>query len=730
MKIPYQHYWGILLSILIITSCEREVHERYQVPDELNSTIYKALKNNESYSLFTEAIDSAKLGRMCDGRAALTVFAPDNIAVTKWMLERSYNAISDIPKDELELMVKSHVVENIFEEQQINQLGKDVVYRLMTLAQKAISVDSSYTGSTYWVHHEKKMMPVFTPTMFTSEKLSDPEYNYKYVFNKEYNGRLMYSNAGVVEYSIPCTNGYLYHLDDVVTNTSNLEEVLKGKDDYSLMLALFSMAAYYEYDRAKSDLYSHIANHIYNKKYRDVPGISAEQKGVTLKDKMSSSSTIFAVRDDVLVNYLKETFINEEVRSIGDISLISLAFVLKYLSASDLIGWPEKIENQTFRNDFGSYINFDVNNDVDFVEYTSNGLMYGLKKMPPVSLFNSIMRLPFTNPNYSYFLYAAQYANVLNLLVNNRYDFSAFIPENSAWEDGGIKLDVGHPSMLGDETFQIFNHYLNRWDVATPAAIGRFVKNHIVKNITQVSDEWQLAETLNDYGLVFLSNDGIVGGGNQYAGEIVNFTDTEKQASNGRYNTVDNTVKLMPYTFGQVLRMNPEFKEFYNLIDKTGGWQESRGDVMGISWLPPDLYNLFVPSNEAILAAFDAGIIPIEPDSTLTKEQLNDPTTSKAVIYAPLVNWLRYYFVGLGSLVRTQYILPTELVDGGWDTPVVDKKNSTPDEEVYHKLHLKFSPNEQKVIGEDGREANIMLEGTAISSNALIYKINNVVSFR
>ncbi|TKG96985.1 hypothetical protein EYV94_00735 [Puteibacter caeruleilacunae] len=731
MKIKYGFY-GILLILLILSvSCEKELHERYKDPDNLNSTIYKELKNNESFSLFVEALDRLELARSCDGRAALTVFAPDNDAINRWMTANSYNKISDIPLEELSLAVKSHVIENIFNEEQVNQLDYDVVYRLMSLAQKSIVAETqASTGKSFHVYNEKKMMPVFTPTMFAAEKISDPAFNYKYIFGKDYNDRMMFANAKVTEFSIPCTNGYLYHVDDVVTSITNFEDILKEKNDYSLMASMYDRCSSYEYDKAMSEEYVGIADSIFTKTYSNSPEINTEQYGTLLAEKMKASATYFAVKNTVLENYLMQTFFNEKVSAIDDISIISIGFVLKYLSGENLIGWPEKIQGGTFRNNFGSYINFDINSDVDFVNYASNGLVYGLNRMPEITLFSSIMKIPFTDPDYSYFLYAAQFANILDLLVNNRYDYTAFLPKNEDWEDAGIKLDVGDPNLLGDEEFQIWNFNNSRWEGASQAAIRRFVKNHIVKNFTNLTNDMVLAETLNDFGLVFLSNQGVVGGGNQYAGEVAEFTSDETNASNGRYYTTNKVVKLMPYSYGEVMKTNPEFQEFYKLVDKTGGWRKSGGKITGINWLPPNTYNIFIPSNEAILAALEEGKIPVDPDPSLSEEEINDPDISKAVKFEPLVDWLKYYFVGLNGLVRTQFILPTEQFDAGMDTPLVDEENSTNEEDVYHQLHIKFSSEELKIIGKDGDEANVQLDGTALGANALIYKVDHVVSYQ
>ncbi len=735
MRIKQKITFGIIILFLSFISCEQKLDERYIIPEEYSMTIYKTLQENESYSLFVDAIDQAGLTRQVDGRAALTVFAPNNEAVTKWLDERSVSKIVDADQEQLELMVKSHIVENIFNEQQLRKFGYNVIYKVMTTAEKKISTEIDVKNNrVYTIHHQKKMMPVFSPEVFQNEGIQDPGANYSYIMENDYNNRLMFANTYITEFNILCTNGVLYYVNDVVNTIDNFETVLDNNDDYSLMYEIYQHYARYSYNSSISQEYSQISgDSIFTKNYYNVPRINTEHHGQTLMDKMTTTASLFAVKNNQLENYLNETFVNitDGASSIADINQISLGFLLRYLSADGMIAWPEKIQNRNFRNDFGSFIQFDIDTDVDFVKYASNGLMYGLNEMPEITLFSSIMQLPFTSPVYNYFLHAAEYANIINHLTDQRFNYMAFIPHNNAFTDMGIILDVGDPDVLGDETFQVFNYALNQWQVGWPGRIRQLIQNHVIKDFPQeLTEEWVLAETLNDFGLVLVSEEGVIGGGNQYAGEIARFENSAREASNGQYYTVDRGVKLPAYNLGEVIRTNPDFMEFNKLVGITGGWRILNGRAENPAWLPPNRYNVFIPSNDVIQQALDDGLIPVDPNPDLTEEQLNDPNISLAIKYEPLVKWLKYYFVGLDGLFRTQYILPTDRIDGTMDTALIDEERSMEEETVvFHKLELKFNQSEQKIIGKDGREAHLLLEGTALSNNALIYKIDNIVNY-
>lgn len=735
MRIKQLSPYVIFVLLISFTSCEKKLADRYIIPEEMNRTIYTALQEDENYSLFVEAIDQVGLTRQCDGRAALTVFAPDNESVNEWLQENALSDIKDADPDQLELMVKSHFVENIFTEAQLKQMEFDVIYKVMTLSEKKLSEErEEKSNRVYTLHHQKKMMPLFSPDVFQKEGIEDPEENYNYIMGNDYNNRLMYANAGVTEFAIPCTNGYLYYLDDVVNTIDNFEEILKERTDYSVMYDLYQNFARYSYNSEISQKYSEIsADSIFTKTYYNVPPINTEQYGQSLNDKMTTTASLFAVKNEPLLNYLNETFVDISggVSSVEDINQVSLGFLLRYLSSRDLTAWPELIRNGKFRNDFGSFIDFDLSNGVDFVDYASNGLVYGLNEMPDITLFSSIMQLPFTLSGYNYFLYAAEYANTIDILTDQRYNYMAFIPHNNTFPDMGLDIDIGDPDVLGDEKFQVKNYATNQWQEGWSGRVRQLVQNHVIKNFPEeLTEEWVLAETLNDFGLVFISEEGVIGGGNQYLGEVVHFTGSERAASNGKFYVVDKGVKLPSYNLGEVIRTNPEFLEFNKLVEITGGWTMVGGKAENPQWLPPNRYNAFIPSNEVIEQALEEGLIPVEPNPELTEEQLNDPNISKAVKYAPLVKWLKYYFVGLDGFFRTQYILPTERIDGNMDTALRDEERSEEEEEdVYYTLALKFNQNEQKIIGQDGREAYLQLDGTALSNNALIYKIDNIVSY-
>ncbi|MGQ1787432.1 fasciclin domain-containing protein [Saccharicrinis sp. GN24d3] len=720
----------LLIFSLLLIACEKEVHDRYKAPKNLEGTIYKRLASSENHQLLVESIKVLKLEDLVDGRAAITVFAPNDAAINKWLEANGAKGIQDVDKDLLNNMVRLHFVENIFTEQQINMLNDNPIKRLKTYSQKPFSIEEK-NGKQYHVHYENKMVSVFTPTLFSAEKLTDPNMNYQVVFDKDYNGKLMFGNAAVTESEIPCTNGYLYHIDEVVNTMENVEDWLKSHDDYNVMASLYERVKDYSYDAVSSQKYTQIADSIFKTKYRNAGQISAEVLSSDFITNMQDNPSYFMITDDVLLDYINTYLLNENVPTIDDISDITVGYLLGYLSSQNF-AWPAKIQDKSFRNDFGSYFNFNLETELNDVAMCSNGLVYGIKKMPQIDMFSSIMRHAFTDPGYSKFLYAAEYADVMPELLNGRKTLRAYMPDNDVWSRAKVNINVGDPNVIGDEVFSIFDLQTGQNTLAGRGTIKRIVYSHILENVKEVGDNMIIGETMNDYDVVIFNKSQIMGAGNYHlTSSPVNVLDEGIECSNGEVFKVDDLVMPTGMSVFEIINKKPEYSEFNKLMQMVDGYNKNnRGIITSCPFIQGYRFTTFIPTNDVLLNAISENKVPIDvvnPD--ISDEIFNDPNVKNYIKYKPLADWLSYYFVKMDGTFRTNYYLPYEELNAPFSTSLMDKKNSTSKKTVYYDLFLQFNEDAKKVKGIDGQEANLILDQIGLSSNALIYSIDNVVSY-
>jgi uncharacterized surface protein with fasciclin (FAS1) repeats len=733
----------LLLSCvaLLLVSCEKELHDRYKTPDNINGTIYKQLKASPNHQLFAKAIELVDMKNNLDGRAPMTVFAPNDDSMKKWLASKNASSIEDVDKADLEIAINVHLVRNVFSNELINQMNDIVPRRLKTFAKKPISFETS-DNKEYALYHGEKFMPVFTPNVFAEDEISDPNYNIQKIFNKAYNGSLMYGNSNVTE-TLTCTNGYLNYVDDVVKTSSNVEDWIQNNSEYSLMADLYQRYSFYDYDSRYSEKYAQYADSIFIKFYAagniNQESTAALFSGSLLTYSMVEERSFFMIKDASLRDYLERELLNSEVSSINEINPVTSIYFLRNLLGYETY-WPENINSDIFRNQFGAKLSIDIDADVDTVAMCSNGLVYGLNKVPEIEVFNSVIDLPFKYPSSDYMLYLASYSQTMNELLDARTSKKAYLADNDAWKRAGITIDIKDPKKLGDEEFTLTPE--GRDVDATPVNVSRWVLGQFITNEIPFNDEFDLGLTLNNFQVVLVKEDEILGGGDIYLNESsAQIISTGVERSNGTRFQVDDIIKPSLSLCWEIISKDDNYAELYKLFQKVGGFKTNSetGEFGSCPFIPSGpYYTIFAPTNEAIIEALDNGEIPIdEINPDLSQEQIDNPNTPKHLVYSELANWLKYHFVPINPNTRDNYYLPNENQDAPVESALLDLNNSTQQKKVYYELSLLIQGdpdtgvnNGFSVTGQNGASANVLKDRMGLCNKSLIYSIDNVISFK
>jgi len=277
------------LSLLVFFGCQKEMDEKYIRPDWLAGKLYTQIKTVPELSTFAELLHVSGYDTIIDVSGSYTVFAPSNDAFKKYFQENSkYKSVADIPKAEVNRLVKYHLVQNPWSKKQLRSLdydgwidtlsltrnlpkgykretlllGKNQKYGVAwskykkqgsTLKRTNI-IDSTQTSWTRRVYTDsRKFSPIFYKEYFDIYDLAATT-DYAFYFGRPFENisDLYYSNAKIVGDEVFAENGFVYMVDRVVEPLQNGVEILTDKTksnsytSYFNLVNLFSQMEYNE----------------------------------------------------------------------------------------------------------------------------------------------------------------------------------------------------------------------------------------------------------------------------------------------------------------------------------------------------------------------------------------------------------------------------------------------------------------------------------------------------
>ena len=180
---------------------------------------------------------------------------------------------------------------------------------------------------------------------------------------------------------------------------------------------------------------------------------------------------------------------------------------------------------------------------------------------------------------------------------------------------------------------------------------------------------------------------------------LATITDPNKKMSNGYFHGIDKVIYNPQLSLYQTIassntsiipQINPQFLKFKELVSLAGLASKDFGGITAIDINKK--YTLFMPSNDAIIAAQVAGTLPktgAQGSQTLTTAQK-----------ARLVNWVKYF------LVPDQEIFTDGKVAGVFSTSKPDPA-STPANPLFLPLNVSYSAGVLTVTDNTGRSAKV-----------------------
>lgn len=637
------------LGLLALWSCQEDKIDPYARPEWLAGKVYTQLKLQPELSTFAKCLELTEFDKLLDVSGSYTVFAPTNDAFTQFFQSHpTYKKVEDIPKAELERIVRYHILQNPWSKNQLRSLDvfgwidpKDPTnneprgYKRQTLL---LDKDPKYgifgeyrnlrnylsivdTTSSPWRRREaldsRKYAPIFFKEYFDIYELSSADYEFYFNRPIESPSDLYYAGAKVLGQEVFAENGFVYKVDRVVLPLKNAYQILaspNGSASYRNFLNFINTFPEFTYNDRKTMAQAGASEGLRVDSLFDLayPLLTFNIN----RERTKAPPSTFGLPDNVSVRYHHgliaptneafDAFVQEylvggskwgSIRNTPD--HIRRIIANTYMSVNPI--YPTDM-SKGFYNGELDIVKLDPT-DVVHKEYGSNSTFIGVKKAIVPRAFKSVTGPIYTQRGYSRVMYAIQLAGLLPALKRQNQDYMLFVEsDESLRTDSSLVYDEARNRfsvfVLNPGSFQEFGLTTN--DLRT------MLMNHIALEQPKRTARVEFIPNMNGNFIVVNNVTGEVRGtdvttkgfsGTQTVQEFPK--KISDNADNGTTWEVNNWFSFSAIDLYN--RISTSYPAFHNIMRAAGLALEKEYRYSFIS--ESEYYTVFVP-NDAALANF------------------------------------------------------------------------------------------------------------------------------
>ncbi|MDB5003311.1 MAG: hypothetical protein JWQ34_1536 [Mucilaginibacter sp.] len=655
----------LLFTIFVGSGCKKNYSQIYNAPQGQAATIYPQLLLDSTLSVFVAAVNRVPgLKDELSSSGLFTVMAPNNAAFAKYFASSTqYKKLDDIPIPVLTQMIKYHILKWMLFQGNFISPSADPTLNLDIYKYETRAV-ASYFDPTLkkGVFYPSKMIQVYTPRFFSYYNVTSQDYTDVFgptsVVNTQTQMNVM--GATVIKKDIASGNGALHIIDRVLEPVYNIAQELENNTeyvDYNRLLKRRFLT--YSYNAAGTKAQGNngdvngdgVVDSLFTRSYLTEPNLDNENPILATK---SQSFTIFVPSSTSFKDYLNTKLLANFYNIEDSIPTHTLLLLYKSHLVSTM-DWPSKVTSGLTSNYTGDKVSLS-RSDIKSIKMTSNGLMYTTNKVIEPLSFAAIPGPAFFSPTYWYFAEALIRTNLLSLLSSKDGQFTAFVPTNAAFLARGIYW-TDHP-VSGPAGFY---RKVNTVETAVSIAeLTNLVGNHIIMN-NQISTSSMQGTTDKFYPtqngtFVSTANSRVTG---PERDTVITVTNPDILKSNGYFQGINkliwypdnlyNIVNAASTSLTAIPQINPQYAKFKELMSfagiNTADFINSTIVISGVtgtsaitSAITNRKFTLFVPSNEAIIAAQVAGKLP--KTGTVTPN-----TVATDALRMQVISYLSYFFV-------------------------------------------------------------------------------------
>jgi len=763
LKTPFLLAVIVALSVL---GCRDDLQEdKYERPEWLAGKVYSQILEYPELSTFAQCLELTGYDTIINVSGSYTVFAPSNEAFSSWLTQKpEWNSVENIPADELNQLVKYHIVQNAWSKQQLRSL--DVFGWIDTLdlnnnkprgfKRETLLRDENRKYGWTQVGERNDLRPIIQDTLnasmyrrvitdsrkyapvFYSEYLNIYDLtrdDYEFYFNRPFEGaaNLYYGNARISSDEIFSENGFVYIVDQVVEPLNNAYQLLensRGNESYAQFLDLVNYFPSFSYNDDETNkqpgaseglavdslfnlTFPELTFNLTSERTKAPAGVVGLPENVTYRYHHGMVAPTDEAFNELIDTYIKIP--NGWGSLNGAPDNIKRIIANTHLSVNPV--YPSDFTKGFYNGEF-DLVKLEPS-EIIHKEFGSNSTFIGLSKAIVPRAFSSVTGPVYLQQGFRKVMTAIEQAGLLSALKRQNQDYMFFVES-----DANTRVDS---SLIYNETTESFSVFMISPGTApqqfflSQNDLRSLLMSHVATRQPRGMARKEFLPNLSGSFIVVNNETGEVSGtapttrGYRGAAIVQEFPQVlSAAADNGTTYEINNWFSFSGTSIYN--RLQSSYPKFHALLQQAGLAidREFRYNFLSDN----EFYTIFVPGAEA-LDTLDI--------SSLTQEELQQ--------------LLMLHFVQ-GELIFTD----GSSAPGYFETTRIDEK-STPFSTVYTQLYvepdidvIRLKDKEGSVyaaVEESGR-AN-MLTGinlgesndvfSNIFNNAVIHEIDRVLSF-
>lgn len=541
----------LLLCILfsLLTGC-KEVYEqeKFQRPEWLPGKLYTAVLVQKNLSLFTECLQLTGLDTILDVSGSWTVFAPTDEALRQYLSENNYSGLSAIPKEQLEKMVKFHIIQNPWSLGQLKTLGmngwrtKDDA-NVNSYAYKRETILKN-PNEKYWIQRQKKKEFIVSDSaiaerykrVYTSSRKYVPlfydEYlavngltseDYRFYFNRAYEpGNVYYAGAKIVQSDIFAENGFVHIIDRVVNPLLNAKERLEGVkpgESYQLFLEM----VYWYYPKFDPNMiatnqqpgvrFGAVVDTLWDLNYASLAFNPQKERFDILNQTLVKHNGLIAPTDDSFRAFIdgvltrKSGFPHWNDHKSLPADVVDLIIAQNFKSSPF---YPSKSQYQKIFKESSRY--HQNEESIIRADFGSNSTFIGLDTYIPDRVFTSVTGPVFCRPAFSIFRQAMVYSGAYDAIASHKGKLYFFpIPDYVLQADSSLMVNWIDKEK-NSYNFIAYNRSTHKLEMISSRTLRTWILNHVGTSISNAGDTKEIIKTLGGRTLTWDHSDNTIQG--------------------------------------------------------------------------------------------------------------------------------------------------------------------------------------------------------------------------
>lgn len=449
-------------ALAVLASCS-DMDEYFKVRSGMSGSVYEELSADGQHTQFLKGADMAGYTKLLEGNSILTVMAPDDEAMTKYLADNyGTENIADLTTDQAKRLIGFHMLYYLFDKKDLinfrpkegdgateeeSNVNAGLYYKFRTRSQQGLTYKNTATLDTA-IYHNELLLPVFSYRMFDTKRI-DAKANYEYFFPSTSwtgDGGFNVADAEVLDYAKIASNGYIYDIDRVMTPLPTIYQAMKESGKFSRYLSLYDKHESYEVDE---DLTLEEGNgqSLYHHYHKDgLPSIDAEwpvKSYSQIADMSMNAYSVFAPTDQAWQDFFNDYWREGGYASLDEVDSTAMQDILNNSFYGGGFAFPDEIKRGDITNASGETITFNPDEvpQANRVVCT-NGVLYGCDVLTPPQKYYAVTGPSYQSKDFSNMAWLLSNSGMTGVLTQNNVNYIMLyatneqMQANDVWKQG------------------------------------------------------------------------------------------------------------------------------------------------------------------------------------------------------------------------------------------------------------------------------------------------------